>query len=92
MIGYTVGIKAYMLWDLRKKKIVISCDVLFNEQPLILPSGTPETDLTGFNVQDASESPPIVSNRLHESGTYFWILSLGRWDSRESMLTSASIS
>ena len=31
MIGYAVGTKAYMLWDPRKKKIVISRDVLFDE-------------------------------------------------------------
>jgi hypothetical protein len=54
MIGYTVGTKTYMLWDPRKKKIVISHNVLFDEQPLVLPSGTPRTDLTGFDVQDAA--------------------------------------
>ena len=54
MIGYAVGTKAYMLWDPRKKKIVISRDVLFDERPLVLPSGTPQTDLTGFDIQDAA--------------------------------------
>ena len=46
MVGYEVGTKAYQLWDLKTRSIIISWDVIFDERinPPAVPA--PPVDLS----------------------------------------------
>jgi hypothetical protein len=52
MIGYAVGIKAYWLWNLKRRKVILSRDVIFDEHPFSLPPDVSRMDLTDFDVDD----------------------------------------
>ena len=46
MIGYKPGTKAYQLWDPQACKVIVSCDVIFDEHPKPLALPAPPANLS----------------------------------------------
>lgn len=47
LLGYKTGVRAYRLWDQETKKIIVSCNVTFNERsfPYLLPETSTASSL-----------------------------------------------
>lgn len=61
LLGYEAGAKAYRVWDLEYKKVVITCSVLFNESIFPFTNQPLETESPKFVIlQDSGYDIPDV--------------------------------
>lgn len=67
LVGYEPTTKNYRLYDSTKKKVIVSCDVTFNEEN-IAEKLSPEAELTNVNLSD-SESEENIQQQQREETT-----------------------